>query len=271
MMYVGPKTIILLSAVLAAFVCPAVGKPARTSRLAKYTTLCRLSDEKLNQCMNSAMMDILKHAKTGIPELNIPSIEPFLIQEIDLKVFQGLGNSLFGGSIQRSDKYKAFARNLIVHHSSEFVLNELKTDMDKKKFQIDLTFPKLRIEGEYDVNLVLFNIPIKSTGPVYINATDISVKADLTGKTIKKKGEKYLQFDTVDIKVNFKDYSILIENLFKKDQNLNRALNDMIKSQKEELRKLTLPMIEELAGKMIINMSNQILSGMSLDEIFIID
>lgn len=32
---------------------------------AKYTTLCRLSDEKLNQCMNTAMMDILKHAKTG--------------------------------------------------------------------------------------------------------------------------------------------------------------------------------------------------------------
>lgn len=44
----------------------------------------------------------------------------------------------------------------------------------------------------------------------------------MSGKTIKKKGEKYLQFDTIDIKVNFKDYSILIENLFKKDQNLSK-------------------------------------------------
>lgn len=53
-------------------------------------------------------------------------IEPFAIQEIDLKVFQGLSTSLFGGNIQRSDKHKAFARNLIIHHSSEFVINELK-------------------------------------------------------------------------------------------------------------------------------------------------
>lgn len=52
--------------------------------------------------------------------------------------------------------------------------------MDKKKFYIDLTFPKLRIEGEYDVNLVLFNIPIKSTGPVYINASKCKILQNLT-------------------------------------------------------------------------------------------
>lgn len=62
----------------------------------------------------------------GIPELNIPAIEPFLIQEIDLKVFRGLTTSLFGNNMQRSDKHKAFARNLIIHHSSEFVINDLK-------------------------------------------------------------------------------------------------------------------------------------------------
>lgn len=261
----------LFAAVLAAFaVCAATGKPARTSRLAKYTTLCRISDSQLNQCMTSAMKDILKHAKTGIPELNIPALEPFVIQEIDLKVFRGLGDSLFGGgSAQKSDKYKAFARNLVVHHSSEFVLHNFNVDIEKKVFFIDVSFPKLQIEGEYDVNLVMFNIPIKSTGPVYINATDTSVKATLNGKTVKRKEVKYLQFDSIDIKVDFKDYSILIENLFKKDQNLNRALNDMIRTQKMELRKLTMPMIEEVAGKMIINMINLILNSLPFDEIFI--
>lgn len=215
------------------------------------------------------MKDILKHSKTGIPELNIPALEPFIIPEIDLKIFQGLSSSLFGGTVQRSNKTKAFARNLIVHHSSEFDIHELKVDIKKNEFFIDLSFPKLQIEGEYDVNLIMFNMPIKSTGPVYINATDITVKATLNGKTLKRKNESLLLFDNIDIKVNFKDYAIMIENLFKKDQNLNRALNDMIKSQKAELRKLTMPMIEELAGKMVLSMINQILTGLPLEEIFV--
>jgi len=32
---------------------------------AKYTTLCKLSDPKLSECLTSLMKDILKHSKTG--------------------------------------------------------------------------------------------------------------------------------------------------------------------------------------------------------------
>lgn len=41
-------------------------------------------------------------------------------------MFQGLGESLLGSNMQKSEKYKAFARNLVVHHSSEFTLRELR-------------------------------------------------------------------------------------------------------------------------------------------------
>lgn len=50
---------------------------------------------------------------------------------------------------------------------------------------------------------------------------------------------------------------------------LDRALNDMIKSQKAELRKLAMPMIEELAGKMVLEMINKILAGLPLEELFL--
>lgn len=62
----------------------------------------------------------------GIPELNIPSLEPFVIEEIDLKGFEGLGASIFGGNFQRSNKTRAFARNLVAHHSSEFTVKSMK-------------------------------------------------------------------------------------------------------------------------------------------------
>jgi len=45
-------------------------------------------------------------------------------------------------------------------------------DIKKQEFFLDLTFPKLETEGEYDVNLIVLNTPIKSTGPVFINASE---------------------------------------------------------------------------------------------------
>lgn len=64
-------------------------------------------------------------SRAGIPELKIPAFDPFLIPEIDLKVFEGI-STMFGGAIQRSEKTKAFARNMTIHHSSEFILHALK-------------------------------------------------------------------------------------------------------------------------------------------------
>lgn len=47
--------------------------------------------------------------------------------------------------------------------------------MDKREFYLNLTFPILQIEGEYDVNIRMFNMPIKTTGPVYINASKYAI------------------------------------------------------------------------------------------------
>jgi hypothetical protein len=54
-------------------------------------------------------------------------------------------------------------------------------------------------------------------------------------------------------------------------KSLDRGINDMIKTQKAELRKLMMPMIEELAGKMVLDMVNKILANLPLEEVFIMD
>lgn len=51
---------------------------------------------------------------------------------------------------------------------------------------------------------------------------DTDVKATIDGKTIKRKNDTYLLFNSIDIKVSFKDYSFIIEKLFKKDQNMSK-------------------------------------------------
>lgn len=63
------------------------------------------------------------------------------------------------------------------------------------------------------------------TKKLYFYLAETLVKATLNGKTVKRKNETYLLFDTISINVNFKDFSVMIENLFKKDQNLSKLID----------------------------------------------
>lgn len=57
---------------------------------------------------------------------------------------------------------------------------------------------------------------------IYNVLADTSIKATLNGKTIKRRDATYYLFDTIDIKMDFKDYSIVIDKLFKKDQIISK-------------------------------------------------
>lgn len=57
--------------------------------------------------------------------------------------------------------------------------------------------------------------------------------------------------------------------LFRVFKCLDKVLNDMMKNEKTEIRKLAIPIIEELTGKMIIEMINRVFSSLPVDELFL--
>lgn len=55
-----------------------------------------------------------------------------------------------------------------------------RADFEKKEVFIDLSFPQLQVEGDYDVNLMMLNIPIKSTGPVFMNFSKYKINCNIS-------------------------------------------------------------------------------------------
>lgn len=51
---------------------------------ASYLTACKRKDPNLNKCLLTFLGELLQRAPKGIPELNIPSMEPFVIPKIEL-------------------------------------------------------------------------------------------------------------------------------------------------------------------------------------------
>lgn len=48
--------------------------------------------------------------------------------------------------------------------------------MKEKKFTFNINIPFLDVVGEYDVNLILFGLPIKSVGPLKSNISKYTAK-----------------------------------------------------------------------------------------------
>lgn len=46
---------------------------------------CHRSDPNINACLKKAATDARPFLRKGIPELNVPSIEPFVVPEVSLE------------------------------------------------------------------------------------------------------------------------------------------------------------------------------------------
>lgn len=49
---------------------------------AEYVKQCSKSDPQLKKCLIDALHHLRPYLKTGIPEIELPSVEPFLVSEI---------------------------------------------------------------------------------------------------------------------------------------------------------------------------------------------
>lgn len=53
--------------------------------LASYFPRCHIDDPELGKCLIKATETVRQHIKKGVPELNIPPIDPLVIPEITLQ------------------------------------------------------------------------------------------------------------------------------------------------------------------------------------------
>jgi len=51
---------------------------------ASYIKLCKRKDPEINKCVVNSIENLRNKLKTGIPELNVPPIEPLMLKHIQL-------------------------------------------------------------------------------------------------------------------------------------------------------------------------------------------
>jgi len=147
---------------------------------ASFIQVCNQTDPHLGACIRKSIISLRPHLLDGIPELNVPSLDPLFVPEI--KITQS-------GGIQIAAAFK----NISITGATKFRLRSVRADVESDKFRMKIWFPALLMKASYDLKGQLLMMPINGNGFCFGNFSDIDGVLSMKMKRVEKKWGKTLQ------------------------------------------------------------------------------
>ncbi|KAJ3633805.1 hypothetical protein MTP99_010730 [Tenebrio molitor] len=163
--------------------------PERVSNL-----ICHKSDPDFSECTKRNFEKSIPILVKGIPELNMPPIDPF---ELPFATVDRTINELVS--------INATMRNVKMTGASNIIVEDLRANANELTGELRLTFPWVHLEMNYDVTGQLLIVPLRSKGFLSGNYTNTQLYAKGSVKTVDKNGVKYFKVDKYSMKIRVGD------------------------------------------------------------------
>ncbi|KXJ75913.1 uncharacterized protein LOC109400205 [Aedes albopictus] len=223
-----------------------------------YILQCRRSDPELNTCLKGALHHLKPYLAQGIPEIKMPSVEPFVMDQLSLQ--------LTGGP----QGYRINLKNMQVFGASNFTVKTIKLSEGNKPFEARLTIPKLLIHAKYTSSGVLIIIPASGAGD--FDAVFDGVIADVRGRVSfnEKPSGSHMHIDSLDLILSIKKPRLSVSKIFNNNRILTEATNLFLKENGGEVLKALQPQLQKKLSAEFAGISNQLMDNVPLHN-FIID
>ncbi|NP_001153496.1 uncharacterized protein LOC100301488 precursor [Nasonia vitripennis] len=147
----------------------------------EYILPCARTDPAIDSCVQKAFNHLKPYLVEGIPELDLPPIEPLTIPELGMENGQG------------AVRIKALFTNITAFGPGNYSVNKVRSDLKNLRLDLHLTIPKIELQGRYEVagNVLLF--PIQSQGDFWAFFGDVAAIARVQGIEEKRDGIRYMK------------------------------------------------------------------------------
>lgn len=112
---------------------------------------------KLSKCFKETIVNLRPYLINGIPELNLPSVDPLYIKEINLN------NGIGGASLN----LKAKLTNVNFTNGKEYEIKKFDVNLEENLWEAEILFPKIIMTADYRANGRLFGIPFGGNGTAH--------------------------------------------------------------------------------------------------------
>ncbi|XP_050309870.1 circadian clock-controlled protein daywake-like [Anthonomus grandis grandis] len=221
--------------------------------LPPFLHVCKRDDPQLTTCMMASVEDLRPYLVEGVPEYNIPSLEPLVMTDFFADEAAGM---------------KIVVSNVSAWGCSDFFVRGLDVNVDTLQFTVDVDIPKLRIEAHYHIDGKLLLVPVKGDGNMETNITEVSARAELQGQLNEKDGEQYMTYIDTKLKVHVGGGSVRMANLFNGDKVLLAMINDVVNRNLDVFLKELMPVIEKALASVFQNTGNVIVGSFPFSQLF---
>ncbi|XP_072935642.1 uncharacterized protein [Epargyreus clarus] len=222
-----------------------------------YFPECKKNDPQIVKCVLDAVEGMRPHLKQGIPEVNIPPIEPFIVPT--LKLDRTAPNL----------RLKAVMKNMKAYGGGNFKIEKLKINLNNKyAAEAKITIPKLLVSADYDVRgSRLLTLDISGKGKLRGNFTGITVVVKGSAKPINKEGEEYLQVDKIATKLKISHGQIALDDTERPVAATSAAT--FFNASPGVVLDILNPLIEETSAAVAKSFINKIFGSIPIKEILL--
>ncbi|CAH1994659.1 unnamed protein product [Acanthoscelides obtectus] len=177
-----------------------------------YIKQCREGDSEMIKCFIGAIHHLRPYLAQGIPEIELPSVEPFKMEELTLSLTTG------------PNGYRVSLKDIDVFGASNFTVRKMRLSDENRPFESVINIPVLRINSRYESSGVLIILPASGNGT--FNGQLEGVEATVRGRTSIKEKEslKYLHVDALHVDLVVRNIRLLVKNVYKNNAILSKYI-----------------------------------------------
>uniref|UniRef100_A0A034WI37 Circadian clock-controlled protein n=1 Tax=Bactrocera dorsalis TaxID=27457 RepID=A0A034WI37_BACDO len=215
---------------------------------------CEQSDININECIKRAFQKITPRLKDGIKELNIPPMDPFIIERNNIELRSGFAT----GRVQ--------VRNVRIFGISDSVVQSVDHRMDGDKVSMGLVtqVPRLYLEGNYKADMMINEVKMTPKGYFNVTMTDLVLSSQSEGELYERDGHTYLRLTKFNFEPEIGDMQIYASNLVP-DPALNAVILDFVNQYWRQVYKIMLPQTRSTWEPMFLKVMNSFFAAIPFD------
>ncbi|KAK5639912.1 hypothetical protein RI129_010723 [Pyrocoelia pectoralis] len=231
-----------------------------SKELPSFIKKCKLSgDQKIGDCIKDRIYELKPRLMDGIPELNLPPIEPLQLPLFELNTGNPNSNVAFNAKVSDLD----------VEGLKDVEIEQLDLNTENKTFEIKIKLPSVSGVGKYEVKGKVLLFQLQSKGTFTADLRNVESYTKIPIEIVSRDGKKYVSFsnDHSEQWSTFGTAKLHFENLFA-NKDINDQVNAVINENIVELASDVTPLIHTAVHKMITEILAPIFNDYSIDELF---
>ncbi|XP_034934988.1 uncharacterized protein [Chelonus insularis] len=223
------------------------------AKVPSYIKVCGRRNPELDTCIKNSVESLRQVLRTGIPELQVPSLDYLELDE--------------GLPLADTKELKAHAKDVKLHNLTLFQINQLHINLESKSIELDLFLKHLKLNGDYDVTARII-VPVSGKGPIEIDVENVNVKTTLRYRLINTKKGKQLFFTSMTCKLSIETYHSNFIAREGPDATFSEAINSVLNSSQQEIIDGIIPSLEKSVSNKVLELANKICKHFTYDELF---